>query len=190
MWGEACCLLGALPEHFAEADGGVGKAGEGESLRLRMACDASVARRPRFAVDLDFVVHKVDDPVLGDPGGGVEEALVLAILPDGRVGHFDDEQRGYGVLPRVVAARYDSDVRLRLRIVGERERAMLADARPLSQDGDEICAETLDGVGMRGTLGVRRDESASQELDALVVEEPELDEALVLAPPQRADGLR
>ena len=54
--------------------------------------DGAKGRAMRVASDLDATALHVDDPVVGNPGLGVEARLQASILGEAAVGDLDDKE--------------------------------------------------------------------------------------------------
>jgi hypothetical protein len=78
-----------------------------------------------IAVGLEDPLREIHDPVVGEPGPGVEAALVLAVQREAGLAHLDHEHGTRGVAGLIVAKapRHDRQVRLRLGVLIEGERA-------------------------------------------------------------------
>lgn len=143
-----------------------------------------IAVRASASVNLDGALRQIHDPIFRDAGPGIEPRLDEAVLAEGIVSDFYDEERVAGVRTRVVAWRYERDVGLRLGVVAESERALNLDERALSHRSREQHGELPYGVRMTRSLRAHLDEQAVNELDPLILEQAEIDEAIILATPE------
>src|SRR5919198_580563 len=90
---------------------------------------------PRLTVYLEDAVLEVEDPVVIEPGSGVETALVLPIEAEARLGHLNGENWTRGMRPAVVvrAPANDGDVRLGLGVLVEPDGPLRADGPPRAE---------------------------------------------------------
>src|SRR5262245_49487491 len=150
-------------------------------------------------MNLDGAMRDVDDPVVEDPGARIEPRLEFAIGAIGALRDLDD-QNGVGGMCVLVRARVEwhhTDVRLRLRVVVERDRQLRIDlpgaAECVTKRGDH----PTNGGSVPAALWLSHDQEAVEQLEAFVrPEHTELDQAIVLdtrpapGPGELGDGER
>jgi hypothetical protein len=142
------------------------------------------------AVDLERVVREIHDPVVGQAGPGVEAALVHAIELQTGLADLDHEDRPGRMSDLVVTkgAGYHREVRLGLRLLVERDRALAANL-PSGAEGDpQRFTGGTHGREVAAALRLGDDQLASEELDWIAgAEEATLDQPVVLdaCPPSR-----
>jgi hypothetical protein len=91
--------------------------------------------RPGSTVHLETTISNVDDPVLGQPGPGIERTLETTIKLEGGVGNLHDEgrPRGMGIEKIERLAPDHGEVGLRFRLIIERDRGLLPHCPPWSE---------------------------------------------------------
>jgi len=125
------------------------------------------------------LVGDVHDPVLAKAGGGIERPLHLAIFAERGDGNFNDEQGFRRVLATVVPEWNYGDVGLGLGVVvGDERRLDPNDCTP-DKGGSQNHGQPINGTHMLGVVRTHVDEHSVEQLDALVLECAEGDQAIV-----------
>jgi hypothetical protein len=133
-------------------------------------------------VHLERVVHEVHDPVLTQPGLRIERRLEATIEAQARVGDLDHERGRRGMRREIVLwfPGDDRDVRLRLRVLPERERGVQARVPRTAERRREEPPDFRGDRGVGAALGLPDHEHAIEQLQMLAHEHAEIDQPLVL----------
>ena len=145
----------------------------------------------RLSIDLEHLVDKVDDPVLGDLRTRVQAALAQPVDRERRLGDLDDQGRPRRMGVQVVSrlARHDDGVRLGLRLVIESDRLLFAHVVGRAERLLERGAHEDDDGCVAPALWLAGNEQAVEQLDPVLrAEDADVDETVVSDsrhPPER-----
>ncbi len=148
------------------------KRGEHERRATSVMCRAAIARRlpVRIAVYLDTIVAQVHDPILLNPGCGIDGRLGEAILAQRRAGYLDHEQGGSRMFAVVVARppRDHRDIRLGEAMVAGAQRRLRTDDRAVSDHPPQGVLGPVDTSCVRRIDRRHGDHYPAEQLHAVV----------------------